>query len=214
MTELSEERRKDHELQIEKAIEAENTRSNAINNMVAPNENKNIRQPVDANPRQVEKEYGTALPLEDGGEMNYMAEYYAARHKDKQLFWQNDSDSSLQRWLDRGAEPVKVETRGRREFAGLTVKKGDSSWVVIHGTGMIDGNPINTYLFMIDPEAWDRYKLEPDRKRNAAIQDRLRRGHTDDGEPALKTYAPMLDSLPGHTEPGAVGLGENKTTLS
>ena len=161
------------------------------------------RQPVHGNPRQVEQEIKTAAPLEDTGEMNYTAERYAATYPEKQLFWQNDNDPSMQRWIDRGAEPVPAQTaKNRQEYPGITVKRDDSRYVVIHGTGVLEGgNVMNTYLFMIDPGVWDYWKLRPDRERNEAIQKRLESGKSGDAE--TPTYAPNLPT-------GGVGYEEKQ----
>jgi len=178
----------------EKAIER------AVNKLNLPQENKNIRQPVNADPKQIERDMKTALPLDREGEFNYLSQLYMSKYPDKKLFWVNSNDPLKDRWIDRDAEPIPTVTRGKREYAGITTKDGAADWVCIRGVSMIDGHSIDAYLFMIDPELWDHYKLAPDRERNAALRQRMYSGQADPTARGqgneLQTYAPNIDSLP------------------
>ncbi len=212
--ELAEERLKDHSSAIDRAIQQQASRDRALQDMMAPRENKNIRQPVDGNPRQVEKEGRIRLGMGQEGEMNYLAEMYSKRHPGMQLMWIVDSDGTLDRWLyDWGAEPVPLENESRREIEGLSTKRSNSKYVCLVG-GSIDGNTQLQYLLMIDPVLYDERKLKPVRERAKAIKESMYRGQATEGardsNNELQTYAANLPE--SHVGDGT-GYGERKDVV-
>jgi hypothetical protein len=123
---------------------------------------------------------------------NLDADYYVQRYPDMQLMWINDIGGEVQRWIDAGAEPVQVENRSGRTFAGIT-DKHESEWVRAVGGDDGMGNHFWVYLLMIDREEYNRIKLDPVKKRQLDIQNALYSGHDQsDSRSGLKSYAPEL----------------------
>lgn len=191
-----------HEDAIERAVNKEN--------QAGIQENKNIRQSTHIEARQVEKEGRMRLPLSRENEFDYLSKLYAAKYPDDQLFWVNDWEPNFHQWRDRDADLIPSETRGKKEWEGVTTGKGIGTWVCLMGTATIDGNPGTTYLMKIDPDLYDYYKLAPDRDRNEAIQASLHgggasKGARDSGN-ELQTYSPNLPTGGDET-----GYAEKKT---
>ena len=149
-------------------------------------------------------------PVERGLKFPDIEPYLEKYGHECQLFYVNNLNGDVQRWIDHGAEPVPVMQKQERVFEGIT-DKADSQWVRVVGGSDGEGNYFHVYLLMISHELYDELKLSPIRERQELIRQamRARAGHDasdyTDG-PRLPTYAPNLPS-------GQTGFEETRETV-
>jgi ABC-type arginine transport system ATPase subunit len=106
-----------------------------------------------------------------GPQMKMCLDMYNQQYPNKTLFWINDLDGDINRWIDAGAEPVPAKVQGRKEYAGLT-DKSDSQWLRVVG-GESSGRVYYAYALMMDPEVYQEYKIDPQIQRQAEIKEAM-----------------------------------------
>lgn len=136
---------------------------------------------------------------------------YEKKYPGKKFCVINQMHGEVEKYIDRGFEPVKHSNRTDRVFEGLTDKEtGWAKWVVGTGEG---GQPMHAYLLMIDEDAYDDIIINPQKKRNLDIRTAMglagKRGEADASArngSNIETYAPFNPT-------GGKGLDIESTTV-
>ena len=123
------------------------------------------------------------------------ADRYIAKYPEQQLFWINDMDGDVQRWIDVGAAPVPVEVQKRNFYEGIS-DKSESKWVRAVGGGDGMGGYYWVYLMMMARDQYYQVNTAPLVARQDAIRAAMRGGVDQSGlsqtAGGMETYAPFL----------------------
>lgn len=139
------------------------------------------------NPKAIRKEMGRAKKLD--------ADFYVAEYPEMQIFWVNDMDGDVQRWINAGANPVPVTRNSNRSFEGITDKL-ESKWVRAVGGSDGMGAYYWVYLMMIARARYYELEIAPVVERQDAMRAAMSRGQDQSklskSEAGIETYAPNL----------------------
>lgn len=169
------------------------------NDMNHKQQNKNIRQPVgeESSVNKLSQEERVRMAM--GRQSRLDASFYERlpEYQGKQLFWCNDLDGEVEKWLHLGAELVPRKTKSLKEFKGFTDNRSLSEWESVPGVGSDEGGrPITCYLMVMDAEDYHALRIAPKEARNQEILTALGVGKTEEkvmpNIKGLKTYAPNL----------------------
>lgn len=159
------------------------------------------RQSIDEVVQRKDGDNSKSVRREMGRQKRLDADIYLEIHQDKKLMWVNDIGGEVERWIDMGAEPVRVASRSGRTFEGIT-DRTESKWARAIGGDDGMGSYYWVYLLMIDPDLYDEIQLSPQRERQEMIRNAIfanvdrstdAGGQTVPG-PKLPTYQPNLPS--------------------
>jgi hypothetical protein len=158
----------------------------------------NVRQPIaDGSPdatKNVRPKIGAQVKID--------MDRYVAEYPDMKLMVINDQDGDVQRWLDAGAEPIKAQIKGRKIYEGLN-DRSENDWVKFVVGQNPDGSAMMAYGLMMDPDAYDAYKLAPARARQDNIKNAMYQGQSSETPESLEgggnvgSYAPNLPTGEG-----------------
>lgn len=163
------------------------------------NANKDIRQPVGMEESVHKMSESERIRLATGKQARLDASFYASmpEYRDKQLFWENDIDGQVEKWLHLGAELVPRRNKSLKHFEGFT-DKSDSQWECVPTGADGNGGQMMTYLLFMDKDEYQRLRIDPKNARNKEITNQLGIGVSQADGPVmpnvkgLKTYAPNL----------------------
>jgi hypothetical protein len=162
------------------------------------NANKNIRAPLGEETTVNQMSQSDKIRMATGKQARLDASFYARlpEYQGKQLFWENDIDGQVEKWLHLGAELVPRRSKSLKHFKGFT-DRAESEWECVPTGGDGNGNQMLTYLLVMDAEDYQSLRIDPKNARNQEILDALGHGksQTDQIMPnvkGLKTYAPNL----------------------
>jgi len=163
------------------------------------NANKNIRAPLGNESTVSKMSDSEKVRLAQGKQARLDASFYEglSEYEGKQLFWENDMDGQVERWLHLGAELVPRRTKSLKTFKGFT-DKATSEWECVPGGGDGNGGQMLVYLLFMDAKEYQKLRIDPNKKRNKEILDVLHQGRSQaEGTvmpniKGLKTYAPEL----------------------
>ncbi len=163
------------------------------------NANKNIRPPMGEETTENKLSQDEKVRMATGKQARLDASFYQrlSEYEDKQLFWENDIDGQVERWLHLGAELVPRRNKSLKHFKGFT-DKAESQWECVPVGSDGTGGQLLAYLLFMDAEEYQTIRIDPKEARNAEINQALRAGQSQtDGAvmsnvKGLKTYAPNL----------------------
>jgi len=121
------------------------------------------------------------------------------------------SDGDVDRWLALGAKPVPRVSKAGKIYKGINDRL-DTEYQIYPAVSVVDGRPVDMFLLYMPKEDYDKYKLEPLRKRNEEIKQAMGIGRIDEDSrvmsnvKGLKTYAPNVGG--GETGLSTVRSGE------
>jgi len=138
-----------------------------------------------------------------GRNLRMDASYYLGlpEYKDMTLFWKHDNDGSIDVALDLGAQLVPKRKSRVPQYKGVN-DRGTSEYECKPGVYMDQGYPVTAYLMAMPKEEYHKYYIQPNRDRNAELQEALTRGQVDAKAKAvgsaLETYAANINVNKSH----------------
>jgi hypothetical protein len=158
---------------------------------------KNIRAPIGEEPDINKLSQPDKVRMAQGKQLNLDPAFYERlpEYQDMQLFYENDENGAVERWLHIGAELVPRRNKSMKTFKGFT-DKATSEWECTPVGSDAHGNPMMCYLLFMPVEEYKALRIDPKEQRNAEILDTLGMGKSQaDGEvmsnvKGIKTYAP------------------------
>lgn len=115
-------------------------------------------------------------------------------YKDMTLFWENNINGAVERWLQLGAELVPRKTQSLKKFKGFT-DQVSGEWEC-RAVGTDDaGKTMMAYLLFLPKEEYHELRIAPREKRNKDMEKSLKIGasqtkQVDANTTGIKTYAP------------------------
>lgn len=160
---------------------------------------KNIRVPLGSEPAVNKLNQADKVRMATGKQLRLDASFYERlpEYKDMQLFWENDEDGAVERWLHLGAELVKRRSKSLKHFKGFT-DRAESEWECTPVGSKDSGQPLICYLLFMPKEEYHTLRIAPKDVRNQEILDALKGGKAPDDAKVMsnvtgiKTYAPNL----------------------
>lgn len=157
---------------------------------------KNIRAPIGEEPNINKLSQADKVRMATGKQLNLDASFYErlAEYQDMQLFWENDDNGAVQKWLLLGAELVPRKNKSVKEFKGFT-DQATSEWECTPVGANSSGNSMMCYLLFMPAEEYQALRIDPKENRNAEILDALGMGKSQadtvmSNVKGIKTYAP------------------------
>ena len=172
----------------------------AYNRRLTTDDNdKNFRAPVGQENALKGMSKDDKVRLATGRQARLDASFYAAlpEYADKTLFWENDTDGQVEKWLHLGAELVPRRSKSLKHFKGFT-DRAESEWECKPVGGDGNGGQLVAYLMVMDAEEYNELRIAPKEQRNKEILHALGIGKSQNDTPimpsvkGLKTYAPEL----------------------
>jgi len=158
---------------------------------------KNIRAPIGEEPNINKLSQADKVRMATGKQLNLDASFYERlpEYQDMQLFWENDDNGAVQKWLHLGAELVPRQNKSLKTFKGFT-DQASSEWECVPVGSNASGNPMMCYLLFMDAKEYQTLRVDPKEKRNTEVLEALGMGKSQaDGAvmsnvKGIKTYAP------------------------
>lgn len=165
--------------------------------ILAKEGNKNIRAPIgeEADINKLSQE--DKIRMATGRQKRLDSSFYERlpEYKDKQLFWENDVNGAVEKWLHLGAELVRRRSKSLKQFKGFTDNLS-SEWECVPVGSDDTGRPIMCYLMFMDKDEYHALRIAPKESRNEELLDALGMGKAQVEEKVMphvhgiKTYAP------------------------
>jgi len=169
----------------------------------APQENegkkaeKNIRAPIGEEPDVNKLSQAEKVRMATGKQLNMDASFYERlpEYQGMQLFWENDENGAVERWLHLGAELVPRKNKSLKEFKGFT-DQASSEWECVPVGANSSGGAMLAYLLFMPAEEYQALRVDPKEARNNEILDALGMGKSQaegavmSNVKGIKTYAP------------------------
>jgi len=160
-------------------------------------QDKDIRAPIGRETTVSKLSQEEKIRLATGKQLRMDASFYERldEYKNMQLFWENDEDGAVEKWLHLGAELVPRRNKSLKHFKGFT-DRAESEWECVPVGSKTTGQPLLAYLLFMPKEDYHALRIAPKEQRNQEILDALRVGKSQaDGQimpnvKGLKTYAP------------------------
>lgn len=158
---------------------------------------KNIRAPIGEEPNINKLSQADKVRMATGKQLNLDASFYERlpEYQDMQLFYENNENGAVEKWLHLGAGLVPRRNKSLKEYKGFT-DQATSEWECTPVGSDASGNPLLCYLLFMPAEEYKALRIDPKEKRNAEILDVLGMGKSQaDGAvmsnvKGIKTYAP------------------------
>ncbi len=158
---------------------------------------KNIRAPIGEEPDINKLSQADKVRMATGKQLNLDASFYERlpEYQGMQLFYENDENGAVEKWLHLGAELVPRRNKSLKEFKGFT-DQATSEWECTPVGSNASGNPMLCYLLFMPAEEYQALRVAPKEQRNEEILDALGMGKSQaDGQvmsnvKGIKTYAP------------------------
>ncbi len=160
-------------------------------------QNKNIRAPIGEESSVNKMGHDDKVRMAMGKQLNLDASFYERlpEYQDMQLFWENDDNGAVEKWLHLGAELVPRRSKSLKEFKGFT-DRATSEWECVPVGSNSSGQPMLCYLLFMPAEDYKKLRIDPKEQRNSEIIDALGMGKSQaDGAvmsnvKGIRTYAP------------------------
>lgn len=167
------------------------------NNQRGKENDKNIRAPIGQESSVNKMSKADKQRMAMGKQLRLDASFYVSlpEYEDMQLFWENDTDGGVDKWLHLGAELVPRKNKSLKEFKGFT-DRSMSEWECVPVGSTDAGQPILCYLLFMPKETYYELRVEPKEIRNKEILDALGIGRAPDTAKVMptvkgiRTYAP------------------------
>lgn len=158
---------------------------------------KNIRAPIGEEPDVNKLSQAEKVRMATGKQLNLDASFYERlpEYQGMQLFYENDENGAVEKWLHLGAELVPRRNKSLKEFKGFT-DQATSEWECTPVGTDNTGKPMLCYLLFMPAEEYQALRVAPKEQRNEEILEALGMGKSQaDGSvmsnvKGIKTYAP------------------------
>lgn len=158
---------------------------------------KNIRAPIGEESDINKLSQADKVRMATGKQLNLDASFYERlpEYQDMQLFYENDENGAVEKWLHLGAELVPRRNKSLKEFKGFT-DQASSEWECTPVGTDATGKPMLCYLLFMPAEEYQVLRVDPKENRNAEVLEALGMGKSQaEGQvmsnvKGLKTYAP------------------------
>ena len=158
---------------------------------------KNIRAPIGEEAETNKMSQSDKIRMATGKQLNLDPSFYERlpEYADMQLFYENDENGAVERWLHLGAELVPRRNKSLKEFKGFT-DKATSEWECTPVGTDAAGKPMLCYLLFMPAKEYQALKVAPKEERNAEILGALGMGKSQaegavmPNVKGIKTYAP------------------------
>ncbi len=158
---------------------------------------KNIRAPIGEEPNINKLSQADKVRMATGKQLNLDASFYERlpEYQGMQLFWENDENGAVEKWLHLEAELVPRLNKSLKEFKGFT-DQGTSQWECVPVGTDATGKPMLCYLLFMPAEEYQALRVAPKEQRNEEVLAALGMGKSQaDGAvmsnvKGIKTYAP------------------------
>lgn len=159
---------------------------------------KNVRAPIGEETTINKMSNDDKVRLAQGRQARLDASFYERlpEYQDKQLFWENDTDGAVEKWLHLGAELVPRRNKSLKHFKGFTDRTA-SEWECVPVDSDRTGRPILCYLMFLPIDDYHALRIAPKEVRNQEILKALGIGKGQEGTKVMpgvsgiKTYAPI-----------------------
>ena len=160
-------------------------------------QDKNIRAPIGEESDVNKLSQGDKIRMATGKQLNLDASFYERlpEYQGMQLFYENDENGAVERWLHLGASLVKRQSKSLKEFKGFT-DRASSEWECTPVGSDNTGKPLLCYLLFMPADEYQALRIAPKEARNAEVLEALGMGKSQaDGQvmsnvKGIKTYAP------------------------
>jgi len=175
-------------------IKTEQSESGVIPETTQKDGDKNIRAPIGEEKSVNKLSQTEKIRLAMGKQTRLDASFYERlpEYQDMQLFWENDTDGAVEKWLELGAQPVPRKSRSVKSYEGIT-DSSVSQWEVRQvGAG------VKCYLMFMPADEYQALRIDPKEARNAELTQAMGIGKVSEdarvmpGVKGIKTYAPNL----------------------
>lgn len=158
---------------------------------------KDIRAPIGEEPDINKLSQEDKIRMATGKQRRLDSSFYERlpEYQDKQLFWENDLDGAVEKWLHLGAELVRRKSKSLKHFKGFT-DRAASEWECVPVGSSDTGQPIMCYLLSMDAKEYHALRIAPKEARNNELLEALGMGKAQvEGKVmptvhGIKTYAP------------------------
>lgn len=164
------------------------------------NANKDVRAPVGIEQDVNKLSQSEKVRLATGKQARLDASFYnrLPEYQGKTLFWENDQDGTVEKWLSLGAELVLRRSASGKIYKGFNDNRGVSEWECRPVGSDGRGGTLMAYLLVMTDEDYHALRIAPHDQRNQDVLDALGLGKANVDErvmpqvKGLKTYAPNL----------------------
>ena len=162
-------------------------------------EGKNIRAPIGQEENINKMSQKDRVRMAMGKQATLDLSFYNSlpEYQGKTLFWENDQNGQVEKWLQLGAELVKRRSSAQKEFKGVT-DKSLSEWESRPVGPDGSGGKLVAYALSLDSDDYHALRIAPKEARQEEIMEALGAGKANltekvmPGVTGLKTYAPNL----------------------
>lgn len=187
-------------LQTAKAPTPSKTEAGPAEACILKNANKDIRAPIgeESSVNKMSQEERVRMAM--GAQTRLDASFYERlpEYQGMQLFWENNVDGAIEKWLQLGAGLVPRRTKSLKQYKGFTDQSQSEYECVSVGSNK-DGGSMMAYLLFMPAEEYHALRIAPKEARNQEIMKALGVGKSNTGDQkvmpnvtGLKTYAPNL----------------------
>jgi len=158
---------------------------------------KNVRAPIGGESSVNKMGQADKVRMAMGKQLRLDASYYERlpEYEDMQLFWENDTDGAVEKWLHLGAELVPRKNKSLKHFKGFT-DRAESEWECVPVGSTDSGQQMLAYLLFMPATDYQTLRVDPKEARNSEILDALGMGKSQaegsvmSNVKGIKTYAP------------------------
>lgn len=163
------------------------------------NQDKNIRAPIGEETTVNKLSHEEKVRMASGKQLRLDASFYQRlpEYKEMTLFWENDEDGQVEKWLHLGASLVQRQSKSLKTFKGFT-DRAESEWECVPVGSKTGGQPLLCYLLSMPDDEYHALRIAPKETRNKEILTALGIGKVQDDAKVMpkvtgiKTYAPNL----------------------
>ena len=160
-------------------------------------QDKDIREPIGEEASVNKLSQSDKIRMAIGKQLRLDASFYERlpEYQDMQLFWENDVDGAVEKWLHLGAELVPRRNKSLKHFKGFT-DRAESEWECVPVGSTDSGQPMLCYLLFMKAEEYHALRIKPKEDRNSEILDALGMGKPQvenkvmPNVQGIRTYAP------------------------
>ncbi len=161
------------------------------------NQDKNIREPVGEEADINKLSQSEKIRMATGKQLRLDASFYSRlpEYKDMTLFWEEDLNGAVERWLHIGAQLVPRKSKSLQSFKGFT-DRPESEWECVPVGSDHAGRTLMNFLLFMPAEEYHALRVAPKEARNQEILDALGAGKSQNedrvmpGVSGIRTYAP------------------------
>ncbi len=158
---------------------------------------KNVRAPIGEEAATNKMSQSDKVRMATGKQLNLDASFYERlpEYEGMQLFYENDENGAVEKWLHLGAALVPRRSKSLKVFKGFT-DRATSEWECTPVGTDATGKPLLCYLLFMPAEDYQSLRVAPKEARNGEILDALGMGKSQaegsvmSNVKGIKTYAP------------------------